>query len=418
MRRQFREIDIFFRLCVPAIHIIHILNKVPEIQYLCGFSKNLLFHFSFDYAILSLALKNNEPGDKMTHLTVYQEQEPDATMISNRFIDEYMVSANDAQIKIYLYLIRMTGANLPFSISDIADRFNYTEKDVLRALRYWEKSRLLSLDYDSEQNLKAIHMLPFPSVSSKAEIVSLTPKLAVENTKPAKETKEVARPAVSKSPVPARVPFSADDLAAFRNNNETSQIIFIAEQYTGKMLSRSDLETLLFIYDTLGFSTDLIDYLIQYCVGRGKKQFSYMEKVAMDWSEAHITTVRQAKLRTTKYDKQVYSVMRALGKNSEPTEPEVAYIRKWIDQFGFSSDIILKACERAVLSTDHNRFQYTNAILTKWHDAHVKSIKDIEALDASHQKTASPASGKDGGFNDFAQRSYDYEALEKMLLSN
>ena len=59
----------------------------------------------------------------MTHLTVYQEQEPDATMISNRFIDEYMVSANDAQIKIYLYLIRMTGANLPFSISDIADRF-------------------------------------------------------------------------------------------------------------------------------------------------------------------------------------------------------------------------------------------------------------------------------------------------------
>lgn len=359
----------------------------------------------------------------MTHLTVYEEHGLNATIISNQFIDEYMVSANDAQIKIYLYLIRMTGANLPFGISDIADRFNYTEKDVLRALRYWEKVKLLSLDYDSEQNLKAVHVLPFPSLNPKAEIVPLTPKLAaVSSPAPVSvtlsETEKNAKAAASRNTVPTRTPFSADDLAAFQNNDETSQIIFIAEQYTGKMLSRSDLDILLFIYDTLGFSIDLIDYLIQYCVGRGKKQFSYMEKVAIDWAQAHIATVRQAKLRTTKYDKQVYSIMRALGKSSEPTEPEVAYIKKWTGQFGFSSDVILKACERAVLATDHNRFQYTNAILTKWHEANVKNLKDIDTLDASYQKAPAPSAKKDGGFNDFSQRSYDYDALEKMLLSN
>lgn len=414
------------------------MNKVLKIQVLCGFAKNLLFHFCSDYAILALALKNQRPrcirqismqawlpgsllagmnksGDKMSHLTIYQEQGQDATIVSNRFIDEYMVSANDAQIKIYLYLIRMTGAKLSFSISDIADRFNYTEKDVLRALRYWEKLKLLSLDYDSGQNLKAVHVLPFPSLSPRAEIVSFAPKLAMENPKPAKET---VKPTVSKNAAPAKTSFSADDLAAFQSNNETAQIIFIAEQYTGKLLSRSDLETLLFIYDTLGFSTDLIDYLIQYCVGRGKKQFSYMEKVALDWAEARISTVRQAKLRTSKYDKQVYSVMRALGKTAEPTDPEVAYIRKWFTEFGFSADIVLKACERAVLSTDHNRFPYANAILTKWHDANVKNLRDIEALDSAYQKTPSPSSKKDGGFNDFQQRSYDYDELEKMLLSN
>lgn len=338
----------------------------------------------------------------MTHLTVYKDQDLNATIISNRFIDEYMVAANDAQIKIYLYLIRMTSSNLPFGISDIADRFNYTEKDVLRALCYWEKLKLLSLDYDSEQTLKAVHVLPFPSLTPKAEIVPLTPKLA----------------ASAKTAPTAKAPFSADALAAFQNNNETAQIIFIAEQYTGRMLSKTDLETLLFIYDTLKFSTDLIDYLIQYCVGRGKKQFSYMEKVAIDWSEAHISTVRQAKLRTTKYDKQVYGIMRALGKSSEPTEPEVSYIRKWINELGFSSEVILAACERAVLATDRNRFQYTHAILSKWHDAGVRNVKDIEASDRSHADSAAPASRKDGGFNDFSQRTYDYDALEKILLSN
>lgn len=338
----------------------------------------------------------------MTQLTVYKDQDLNATIISNQFIDEYMVAANVAQIKIYLYLIRMTNANLPFSLSDIADRFNYMEKDVLRALRYWEKQKLLSLDYDGEQNLKAVHILPFPNLNTTAEIVPLTPK-----------------PTALPAPAPKKAAYTADNLEAFQNNNETAQIIFIAEQYTGKMLSRSDVETLFFIYDTLQFSPDLIDYLIQYCVERGKKQFSYMEKVAIDWSESHITTVRQAKLHTTKYNKQIYEIMRALGKNTDPTEPEIAYIKKWYDTFGFSFDVITKACERAVLATDRNRFQYANAILTKWHEANVKNVRDIEALDSSNQKSPQPSSNKKkGGFNDFPQRSYDYDALEKMLVSN
>ena len=48
------------------------------------------------------------------------------------------LDANDAQLKIYLYLLRVTGAGLTTSISDMADQFNHTEKDVVRALKYWE----------------------------------------------------------------------------------------------------------------------------------------------------------------------------------------------------------------------------------------------------------------------------------------
>ena len=58
-----------------------------------------------------------------------------------RFIDEYMKDANDAQLKVYLYLLRMMSANLATSVSEIADKFNHTEKDVIRALKYWEKAQ-------------------------------------------------------------------------------------------------------------------------------------------------------------------------------------------------------------------------------------------------------------------------------------
>ena len=68
----------------------------------------------------------------MDHLRIYKDNYTDATAVSNIFIDEYMKDANDAQLKVYLYLIRMMNANLPISISDIADKFNHTEKEVLR----------------------------------------------------------------------------------------------------------------------------------------------------------------------------------------------------------------------------------------------------------------------------------------------
>ena len=77
----------------------------------------------------------------------------DVTVVSNFFIDEYMKDANDAQIKVYLYLLRMMTAGLTTSVSDIADKFNHTEKDVLRALKYWEKAGLLSLEFDQVKTI-------------------------------------------------------------------------------------------------------------------------------------------------------------------------------------------------------------------------------------------------------------------------
>ena len=89
--------------------------------------------------------------DHMSRFTIYQDNYDDTTVVSNLFIDEYMKDANDAQLKVYLYLLRMMSARIPTSVSDIADKFNHTEKDVMRALKYWEKNRLLSLEYDDSK---------------------------------------------------------------------------------------------------------------------------------------------------------------------------------------------------------------------------------------------------------------------------
>ena len=80
--------------------------------------------------------------------------------ISNHFIDDYMPSANGNYVKIYLYLLRLIQADAQeVSISSISDYFDYTEGDVLRALRYWEKEQLIQLTRTSNGSISDLQML-------------------------------------------------------------------------------------------------------------------------------------------------------------------------------------------------------------------------------------------------------------------
>lgn len=388
-------------------------------------------------------------------LTIYQDNYTDSTVISNRFIDEYMQAANDAQLKIYLYLIRMMSARLDTSIGDIADKFNYTEKDVVRALKYWEKNRLLLLDYDDRKSIVGIHLMdsgaPSFNMSAKAPSVGMTtypsaemaaypcaaptvPSMAVQSV-PAVTAQSV--PAMAAQSVPtANVPdglvvpaapekpnYTAAQLQTFKADENISRLLFVAEQYLKKPLSTGDMRTILFIMDKLGFSEDLTDYLIQYCVDRGKRDLRYIEKVALSWAEQGITTPKQAASLSGKYDKAVYDIMRALGRSNMPTETEVAYIDRWRKVYGFESDVIFSACERAVLATDSHRFEYADSILTNWYKAGVHHKNDIQPLDENHRraKAGRPAASVNK-FNQFAQHDYDFDAiqrsLEKKILSN
>lgn len=348
----------------------------------------------------------------MGHFKIYQQCSADVTVISNLFIDEYMKDANDAQLKIYLYLLRMMSAGLFTSVSDIADKFNHTERDVLRALKYWEKNRLLSLEYDTAGALIGIQLLE-ASHKSSDNAVTLAPLVALSEKSEAPAPKDdYSKPA-----------YTLDQLKEFKNNEETAQIIFVAEQYIGKPLSPSEIKTILFFTDKLNFSEDLIDYLIQYCVGKGKKDFRYIEKVAIGWAQEGITTPKQAAKAAAKYDKAVYEIMKELGKSGTPTKAEAAFALKWANEYGFTQDIILEACRRTVMATDKHRFEYADSILKSWKKKQVHHKSDIQNLDEAYARSRN-AAVKTGpapaarAFNQFPQRSYDFDALEKEILSN
>ncbi|MCR5637881.1 MAG: DnaD domain protein [Lachnospiraceae bacterium] len=355
----------------------------------------------------------------MGRVTINQNNGDNVTSISNIFIDEYMGDANDAQIKIYLYLLRMMAANLPTSVNDIADKFNHTEKDVLRSLKYWEKQGLITLYYGDNGELTSIHMEDIVPHKNQVKTHPDTFLISVPN-------KQIVEKRV-KSSVPQKPVYSAADINAFSSDPKSSSLLFIAEQYFCKTLTPSDIRTIFYIHDELKFSDDLIDYLMQYCADNNKKDFRYMEKVAVNWSEQNITTVEQARSESFKYNDSINSVMKALGMENRPTEKEVSFISKWQEDYGFTMEIILEACGRTVLATQRNRLKYCDGILRKWFEHGVKMMDDIAKEDAAftagyaqnaNKGKLSMSGSSNNRFNNFTQNDYDFDELEKQILDN
>ena len=286
--------------------------------------------------------------------TVYSENNLGTTLVSNIFIDNYMKDANDAQLKVYLYLLRMMNAGRSTSISDMADRFNHTEREVLRSIRYWESRGLLELKFDGTGNLAALHMVApqsrdivrtRPMPLSDEQLLSSSDQPSFRETSAeelyADHSPVPAMPRLGQMAIPAQhapapaVPAAsavsaaaeqtpADEAAgspssrsvssrpagasteaieAFRSSAKRAQLLFVIEQYIGKPLSPKEIESVYYISEQLHFSDSLIDYLLQYCIDRGKKDFRYIEKVAVNWAENGITTPKQAERAVSNFGK-------------------------------------------------------------------------------------------------------------------
>lgn len=362
----------------------------------------------------------------MDGISVYSE-DTRTTLVPNEFIDYYMPRANGTFVKVYLYLLRcLTAPDAGFGISVIADALEETEKDILRALRYWEREQVLSLTWGDAEEIRGIKL----NRLSKPESYSSAPPRTVAIVSPAQKTNPAAAPvdkmSVSfKDTASGKLPdYTPDQLDAFASRQDTTWLLHAAEGYLERMLKPADVQLLFFLHDELHFSDELILHLYEYCVSRGKKAPSYIQKVALSWHSDGIDTVEKAEERNLQFDSCFTAVNRAFALNRAPGISERRFLNRW-SAFGFSADIIEEACSRALLSTSHPDFKYADKILERWHQNNVHTMSDVRKLDDEHNARnakgqAEAARTPQNRFNAFPQRDYsgnDLTDLEKALLS-
>lgn len=367
--------------------------------------------------------------------------------LPSEFIDKYMLKANGDYIKVYLFMLR--NADRLINPEIIADALELTIKDVERAIAYWCKSGIL---IEKEENIAKLgngddfeEILLTKNLPSKEELEEARRILNAANeiyrrreitkdaeknseedntdepdtaldetleTQTGDEVKKEENPIEEPpEPKPPKLPDrSLVDLPKLKSDEDFQELVFCVQTYTEKIFSPTDTEKLAYLYDVVGMSKDLLEYIAEISVQKGKKSISYIEKIALSFHEKGITTVEEAKEDNVKFYNENRAVLKAFGIYDRVLAPvESRFVKKWFDEYCFNPEIVVEAINRTVINTSSQSFTYADGILTRWYKENVRTLADIKALDEKHddkvKSTNRPAGVTAASkFNNFEQR--------------
>ncbi len=424
----------------------------------------------------------------MTAINISSDIATSFTTVSDIFIDQYMPKANGEFVKVYLYLLRATGSGAGIAtISEIADHFSNTEADIIRALNYWASEGILQVQTGADGQIMGINLCSLSVSGMQAAqsniqsavadnaaqnnlqngvvnnatqnnlqngvvnnatqnnlqngvVNNAAQNISTANIRMQDSVVEKLKNQATDKPAPSQKEYTLDEIKEFRKNPDISELFFIIETYLKHTLSSTDTNMVLYWLDELHFSTDLVEYLVEYCITKGHSSLRYMNKVALGWADAGIKTVDQAKDDAAAHSQIYYSVMKALGITGRNLDDsDVSLINKWVGEYGFDIELVKAACSKTISAIQKPSFEYTDSILANWRKKDVHTLKDVEVLDANFAKankasatgssqstnaangSSKPKSNNSSSknkFNNFNQRNNDYDKLEKLFLNS
>ena len=322
---------------------------------------------------------------------MFKSKSQDITPVSNVFIDKYMIDARGEFVKVYLLGLKYCMAG-EFGVSSqiLASTLHLLETDVINAWNYWNEVgviKMLPLDNMGNFNIQFVDLRE--SNEENNENINLLQEL---------------------------------------NKSTTKDMLQDIEKLLGRPLSSKEMNTYIGWQKEFNFPPELILLLIQYSVSKGKTDYRYIEKIAIAWFDSKINTIEEAQSFIKKHEDKwvkIRKILNYLGvKDAEIMKPQEEMLDKWISVYKFPLEIIFKACDICFERINKAEFKYIDGILTSWFKDNLKTVEDIAKSDA--KRPSQPVkrnnnfnnnnNAKPSTFNNFEQRSYNFDELEKKLL--
>ena len=251
-------------------------------------------------------MTTGEDGERAEMEIQFQEGiKAEITCVPNAFIDEYLGEASGEYVRVYLYLLRHLRENL--KIHSIADALNLTDYDIKRAILYWEKRGIFK-----EGTAKAVEEEIRSEEAARLSEEVLNRKQANNFTKLSffAEKNQKHLPLAEKNlPLAEQnVSYTQRNLLPIEekkqeiNEEEFEGILYVAQYLLPGGVSRSHIQKFEYMVEYLGMSSELIEFLLDYCASIDKTSPRYIESVALDWHEKRIQTVKQAKNLIEQFD--------------------------------------------------------------------------------------------------------------------
>jgi DnaD/phage-associated family protein len=290
-------------------------------------------------------------------------------------------------------------------ISEVSHILNISENDVTAAAMYWQDRHFLAVKdgyiYIDKNNANNESKLPKQEEIQKPEC-----KHYISDTTPKYDPQEIAM--------------------YIEKNEDVRSLFEMSQQKLGRLLTQSDMNTIFSLFYWLNMKLETIELLLDYCVSKGHKNMRYIERVAIDWCESGFTDADDIREQLTNYNTYYRAIMKAFGQSGRnPVAAEEKFMMKWLNVYKMPMELITLACEKTIMNTGKAAFSYADSIITKWHDSGFKIKADVEAAEKafaqSKQKqaeqhiSAAKQTPKSNKFNNYTQRQYDYDKIEKLM---
>ena len=334
------------------------------------------------------------------------------TSIENIFINDFMPMANGAYVKVYLLGYKYAtdkDSSIKLNHNTISRHLTLPLSDVLNAWDFWESKGIIKKHPISTENQDQ------DETDYTIEFLSLK-QLYIDNN-----YKAISVSTKKEEPSSDTYTCAPSDLIEATKAPEISQMFYEINQLVRRSLAPKEMMDILNWFYNYNMSPDVIVSAFAHCIEQKNiKNLRYIAAVIRNWYDQGITTLDKLNSFLEKTDvkySQYKRIFKALGFSREPSESEKKVIDTWINEWNFSMEIILKACENSKKTANPN-INYINSILNAWKKDNVQSVEDVVERENKpkniQKKSNKPSTNK---FNNFEQRGtkYSNEELEKMI---
>ncbi len=166
---------------------------------------------------------------------------------------------------------------------------------------------------------------------------------------------------------------------------EAAALINECQHVLGRVFNTREVSILMAMLDYMALSPEYLVLLCAHCAELGKTSLHYIERVAQDMVRGGADTVEalQETLHRLEQAKQTEGQIRTifgLG-GRKLTQAEQKYISNWTGEWGFSMEMIERAYETTVNSTETASMRYADGVLKRWHAEGLMTPEAVEQSD-------------------------------------
>ncbi len=281
---------------------------------------------------------------------------------------EILPRAGETDLKVLISLCASDGS---VDVKKLSKQLSCGEEDVRESLSFWRGAGVIEQvegKYAAEETASE----PTAEVKNAPEIKTVKVDKNIETVTPKKLRGSDELPK-----------YSSEEIAdILESRQDTAALIDECQRIIGKVFNLKEINVLMGLVDYLELDCEYILMLITYCVSLGKKTLHYAEKLAFALYDAGITTgeMLAEELRRREAAADAEGRIRSLFGVGERafTTKEKKFISAWVNDMGYSIEIIEKAYEVTADATGKGSFPYANSILERWFAAGLRTLEEIE----------------------------------------